>query len=281
MRILAAKLCLSTAIGVALAATSLAHASETTTFTYDAQGRLVASVRSGAVNNGATTAIAYDSAGNRTSYAVTGGRTTPSLAIASASVVEGGTLVFTVTRSGDASVAIAVNWATSNGTAIAGSDYNAGSGALTFAAGETSKTINVATIDDSTVEGTETMSVVLSGATGPATISTASASGTISDNDVANSPPIARPDSGSVKTCQIVLLDVLANDSDPEGQPLTLVSVTGGSGYGISTIVSNKIQFEAAGTPGSTTLTYVVRDSMGATASTTVSIGVFASNLCN
>jgi hypothetical protein len=49
-----------------------ACAAETVTYTYDALGRLTATTSSGIVNNGLSTSIAYDPAGNRTSYGVTG-----------------------------------------------------------------------------------------------------------------------------------------------------------------------------------------------------------------
>ncbi|MEA2998624.1 MAG: hypothetical protein QOK17_457 [Sphingomonadales bacterium] len=55
-----------------------AGAAETTTFSYDALGRLVSSTNSGRVNSGLATTIAYDPAGNRQSYNVaTGGGGTP------------------------------------------------------------------------------------------------------------------------------------------------------------------------------------------------------------
>lgn len=49
-----------------------ALASETTTYSYDALGRLTGSSSAGTVNNGLNTSIQYDPAGNRTNYTVTG-----------------------------------------------------------------------------------------------------------------------------------------------------------------------------------------------------------------
>jgi YD repeat-containing protein len=47
-------------------------AQETTTYTYDAKGRVVKVVRSGSVNNGVTTEYTHDKAGNRTRVKVVG-----------------------------------------------------------------------------------------------------------------------------------------------------------------------------------------------------------------
>lgn len=92
-------------------------------------------------------------------------------------------MTFTVTRSGGTTGAVSVDFATADGTAVAGSDYDATSGTLSFADGETSKTFTVTLLGDVAVEGDETFAVTLSNATGGATISDASGTGTISDDD--------------------------------------------------------------------------------------------------
>lgn len=51
---------------------SLAYASETTTYTYDAHGRLVAVDHDGTVNDNVSVSYSYDKAGNRTNVTVTG-----------------------------------------------------------------------------------------------------------------------------------------------------------------------------------------------------------------
>jgi hypothetical protein len=101
------------------------------------------------------------------------------------SVSEGaGTAVITVQRVGGSQGSVTVRYATSNGTATAGSDYAAASGKLTFANGETSKTFTIRIIDDTLVEGNETVKLRLSSATGGATLGTPSAATlTILDND--------------------------------------------------------------------------------------------------
>jgi YD repeat-containing protein len=60
---------LGTAVS-ALAASSAAQASDTTSYTYDALGRLVVVTTSGGPNNGLVVGICYDRSGNRTTYSV-------------------------------------------------------------------------------------------------------------------------------------------------------------------------------------------------------------------
>jgi Calx-beta domain/Peptidase_C39 like family len=73
--------------------------------------------------------------------------------------------VITVTLSAASAQTVTVLYATSDGTATAGSDYTATSGTLTFAPGDTSKTISVPITNDSSVEGDETFTVTLSSPT--------------------------------------------------------------------------------------------------------------------
>ncbi|HEX2053086.1 MAG TPA: Calx-beta domain-containing protein [Actinomycetota bacterium] len=71
--------------------------------------------------------------------------------------------VFTVSRSGPAGGPASVQYATSDGTALAGSDYTARSlTTLSFAAGESSKTVPVAVRGDTVAEPDETFFVNLS-----------------------------------------------------------------------------------------------------------------------
>ena len=85
---------------------------------------------------------------------------------------------FTVTRTGTATNTITIDYTTTDGTAIAGSDYTPTSGTLTFDPNETTKTITVSIIGDTTIESNETFFINLSNAT-EATITDAQGSGTI------------------------------------------------------------------------------------------------------
>ena len=57
---------------------------------------------------------------------------------------------------------VTIDYATSNGTATAGSDYTAASGTLTFSAGDTSKTFTVSITDDALDEDNETATITIS-----------------------------------------------------------------------------------------------------------------------
>ena len=104
------------------------------------------------------------------------------------SVSEGaGSITVSVLRLNGSNGVASVNYATTNGTATAGSDYQATSGTLTFANGETLKTFTVPILEDSLVEGNEFFTVLLSNLQPPsaAQLVTASAAVTIIDDDSA------------------------------------------------------------------------------------------------
>lgn len=107
------------------------------------------------------------------------------LSISTVAALEGsGAFVFTVTLSRAATSPVTVRFATANGTAVAGParDYMATRGMLTFAPGQTSRTITVTVRDDTLVEADETFFVNLSQASG-ATIAAGRATGTIRNDD--------------------------------------------------------------------------------------------------
>ena len=79
---------------------------------------------------------------------------------------------------------ITVQYGTSNGTAIAGSDYTASNGTATIAAGQTCTTINIPILNDAVQESTENFTVTLSSPVN-ATIGTSTGTVTINDDDQA------------------------------------------------------------------------------------------------
>jgi Calx-beta domain/Matrixin len=90
--------------------------------------------------------------------------------------------VFTVSRTGSTATALTVSYVAS-GTATPGADYLALSGSLTISAGAATAVLTVIPIDDSLVEGSETVTVTLSASASYTVGSPASATVTIADND--------------------------------------------------------------------------------------------------
>lgn len=111
---------------------------------------------------------------------------TPRLTINDIRVAEGNsgttTARFTVSLSAPSTQTVSVEHVTSDGTAAAGSDYDATSGTLTFAPGETVKSIEVRVRADGAPETDEAFFVTLRNPSG-ATLARASALASISDDD--------------------------------------------------------------------------------------------------
>lgn len=156
------------------------QADETITYTYDARGRLIAVTSSGTANNGTATSIAYDPAGNRSNYVVTGAAT---------------------------------------------------------------------------------------GSSPPA------------PPPPPNSAPVARADYLQVSEWSSGVVNVVANDTDPDGDyPLTVTAISGGNGRAY---LASATQIGWTGSnAGTFYVTYTVRDSRGATASGTLQVVSVSDNPC-
>lgn len=79
-----------------------------------------------------------------------------------------GIVTINVSRTGGSTGAVTIDYASSDGSATAGQDYSATSGTLSFADGETSRSFDVALLDDTVYEGDETVTLALSNVTGGA-----------------------------------------------------------------------------------------------------------------
>jgi len=93
-----------------------------------------------------------------------------------------GSGLVTVLLSAASSFTVTVNYATSDGSAMAGNDYTSKSGTLTFAPGVTSQSTSITILDDTDIESSETINLTLSSPSN-ATLGTASATMTIVDDD--------------------------------------------------------------------------------------------------
>jgi hypothetical protein len=111
----------------------------------------------------------------------------PRISINNVSKYEGNakttTFTFTVSLSNAYDQAVTVNYSTANGSATGGSDYQSKSGSVTFAPGETIKTITIVINGDKGKESNETFFVDLFGPSSNALISTARGTGTIYNDD--------------------------------------------------------------------------------------------------
>ena len=85
------------------------------------------------------------------------------LSAASYSVNEdAGSITITVTRTGNTAISASIQYATTDAMASSPFDYNAASGTLTFAAGQSSKSFTVVINNDNAREANETFNVILS-----------------------------------------------------------------------------------------------------------------------
>ena len=110
--------------------------------------------------------------------------TLPTLSINDITVNESpGNATLQICASATSTSPITVTYTTSNGTAIAGSDYTSTTATATIPAGQTCVAVNVPILDDNIGEPTETFTVTLTNPTG-ATINDGTGIVTILDNDV-------------------------------------------------------------------------------------------------
>jgi subtilisin-like proprotein convertase family protein len=148
--------------------------------------------------NGNWTLNVSDNAGvdtgsmRRFSLDITSGPAVPSFSINDVAVTEGNSgttnATFTVTLAPAAAVTTTITLATADQTAVAPGDYTSTAGTITFLAGETTKTLVVPVVGDTTFEPNETFAVNLTAPTGGAAISDAQGIGTINNDDASPLP---------------------------------------------------------------------------------------------
>ncbi|MFN0317554.1 MAG: Calx-beta domain-containing protein [Burkholderiales bacterium] len=124
-----------------------------------------------------------------------------SVAATDASATEAGptTGAFTVTRTGATTAALSVNY-TMSGTATAGSDYLSPSGSVTIPAGAASATVTITPVNDTLLESNETVVLTLAAGVAYSTGSPASATVTITSDEVAPTVSVAAADSSAAES---------------------------------------------------------------------------------
>ena len=184
----------------------------------------------------------------------------PKLSIANASRLEGNSdtslLSFVVSLSAPATEAFSVGYATSDGTASAGSDYTAVSSSLSFEPGETSKTISVEIAGDTAIEANETFFVDLaSPSNGSVQLLTGRATGTITNDD---SVQLSINDVTAAESAGTFVFTVSLNAPSTSSVSVRFATANGTARAGKSadyTAASGTLSFS----PGQTTKTVSVR----------------------
>ena len=157
---------------------------------------------------------------------------TVGLASTAVSAEEGTSLAFEVRLGAASAQTVTVAYATTGVTATQGTDYSGASGTLTFTpGGPLSQTIAVATTEDALDEDDETFTLTLS-SPGNATLGTASATGTIADDDSGTSAVSLSLSPGSVAEnagTTTVTVSVSLGSAPRPSDSSVAISVTGGT----------------------------------------------------
>lgn len=196
-------------------------------------------------------------------YVVEAAASLPALTVASITVNESASdALLTVNLSSASSSAVTVNYATSNGTATASSDYTAASGTLTFNPGETSKNISIVLLNDPLDEANETLNLTLSSPSNATLGTPSTATITLTDDDL---PPTAQFSLSSVSLAENagtaliqVTLSAAAGRSVTVNYSTSNSTATAGSDY---TATNNTLTF-ASGETSKTFAVAVLNDSL-------------------
>ena len=220
----------------------------------------------------------------------------PSLTIDSPRVLEGNTgttaLEFTVTLSPAAAAEVTVDWSDAgDGTATSGTDYaELAGGTLTFAAGETSKTIAVAVRGDGDVEPDETVRVRIANASSTGdvppirdanfnVVTEAIGVGTIANDDASTAG------TGGLEVAQqpgaVILaagdeaeIDLSTVFTDPAGGSLTYSAASNDPEVASATVEGSVLRLRAGGRSGTTEVFVTAANQRDQTASVTISVDV-------
>jgi sugar lactone lactonase YvrE len=187
------------------------------------------------------------------------------------SVTEGNTgttpATFVVLRSGDLSNTVVASYATTGDTATTGVDFGTTSGTLTFASGETSKSITVLVNGDTTTELNETFALSVTYGT-----QTVSGVGTIVNDDAT---PVAVNDSAAVAEDGSATVSVLSNDTGLTDSPIIVSAVSSAVHGTVGINGANAVTYTpAANYNGTDAFTYTIRDADGETSTATVNVTV-------
>ena len=170
---------------------------------------------------------------------------------------------------------------TAGGTADGGgTDYTLSSATIAIAEGETAGTVTITVIDDSEIEDGET--IVLGAESTTPALTAPPLTLTIADNDRAaptNAAPLAVDDAAETPEDTPVTIAVLANDSDADGDTLTVLEASAPAHGAVRLTDTGTVEYTPEpGYHGSDRFTYTVGDGSGLTAQAAVEVTVLAVN---
>ena len=192
-------------------------------------------------------------------FAITDGDSEPSLSVADASGPENGSVDFEIMLSMESGFTVSVDYTTGDATATEGSDYTGTSGTLTFARGETTKTIAVPTLYDALSEGDETFTFTLSNPT-KAVIGDGDATGTIRDLPISTGVLLSAVPERVSEGAGATVVAVTATLNGAARTTATTVSVSvSGSGdanvVGFAAVPNFEVEIAVGAASGDATLT--------------------------
>ena len=185
------------------------------------------------------------------------------------SVTEGGTVNVAVTLSADPERSVEIPLTTTNGTGVVAGDYSGVPASVTFASGETSKTVTFSATDDSVDESDETVTLGF-GASLPTRVTagtTAETVVTITDNDTSGLTYSAAPSTLTVGTS----ITALTATATGFGGATVTYSVTVGAlpaGLGISASTGEITGMPTTASTSTATVTVSATSGSGDTAKT-------------
>ncbi|MCK9335962.1 MAG: HYR domain-containing protein, partial [Candidatus Cloacimonetes bacterium] len=163
------------------------------------------------------------------------------------------TFSFTVTLNSQSAQTVSANYSTADNTATAGTDYTAATGIVSFAPGQTTRTIDIDVSGELVYELDETFYVNLSSPTN-ATIADAQGLGTIENDD--NQPEVTLSSDATTIAEDGGVATITATLSNPSASDVTIVLDLGGSaGSGDYSTTSETIVIPAGDTQGTFVIT--------------------------
>jgi hypothetical protein len=157
-----------------------------------------------------------------------------------------GTMTFVVSRTGDIQQVVSVNYASTDDAAtLSDADYTAISGVLNFAAGVSSMTVEVPITDNTIYEGSETLKLILSGASAGSVIADDTGVGTI--NDAADLPTVSITHVSVIEATEPYAIQTVTL-SNASMVPITFTPTlaNAGSGSGFATIGTDTVGADTA-----------------------------------